>query len=144
MPANVPLTIKQGAVFRFARNWVLALTDGDGELILDEDGNAQPGPDPVPFPDYESARMEIRRAQQDIDGMVSLSSDDDEVSYDPDTGEILIYIPATKTKLLNSKKMWYDLELVPTTGEPDVVCPMQGPIKVIPNYTQEPGEEIVE
>lgn len=137
--ATVDLVIKQGSVFHKGWTWCLpSLADPD---VPDLDR-------PMDLTGY-TARAQIRRAQQDVDGMLEFTTEDDKIVLGGADGHILIDLLATDTDLLNQKKMFWDLELIPPDGSnapdlPRTFAIMQGKVVVQPNYTQTDGQEIVE
>jgi hypothetical protein len=95
MAGQYDFTIKQGATFQYNMIW----KDSDG-VAIDLDGY--------------TARMQIRK-DYEKELYIELTTENDRITLNNETGHIDLYISAADTEDLDFKKGRYDLELITGT-----------------------------
>lgn len=135
MPAaKRDLYIEQGATFKLGFNWYGILSDGDGNPVLDENGNPQPG-GPVDLTGA-TARMQIRETYVGAP-LLSATNANGRITLGTTNGRVDIKFPSSVTDLLTTENAIYDLEIsLPDTPEPDVQRVLEGKVKVSLNVTR--------
>lgn len=90
--------------------------------------------DPIPMPNHK-ARMQIRRTYKSEDALLTVTSDDGDITIGTTNGQIDITISAEATASLPAKRCVYDLELEDTvTGEVERLS--EGMVIVRPEVTR--------
>lgn len=115
-PAQLDLTIYQGATFRKSFTW----QTGDPLTAVDLTGCTM--------------RMQIRERRDATEVIVELTSENGGITITPLTGQFALYLSATATAALAVTKAVYDLEIVFANG--DVVRFLQGKVTVSPEVTR--------
>lgn len=117
MPAAVyNITIEQGATLRLSFIW----KDSDE--------------DPINLTGY-SARMQVRRTASSTDALLSLSSDDGQITLGGEAGTIDVVGSADLTKNMKAKCGVYDIELESSGGV--VTRLIQGDVTISPEVTRD-------
>ena len=125
-----PITIEQGATFTLPFTWHLALVDADGNLVLDANGNAQPG-EPKDLTGW-TARMQVRKK---VGSEVLLEATSEAgITLGGTAGTVRVKFTDEQTDTLMLKAAVYDLELEDEAG--DVYRLLEGTVTIKPNVTR--------
>jgi len=143
--AKVPLEIEMGATKRFSMTFTHPLVDENGELILDGNGQAQPG-DPYNFVGA-TARSEVRITAKSSDVRLSLTTENGGIILGNGTpeypdGSITLVFTDAQTDDLGwdaagqkfVEKSVYDVEVKYPSGDVDRL--LEGSVTISPSVTR--------
>lgn len=95
-----------------------------------------PDESPIDLTGY-SARMHVRKQPYDATPVLELTTENDSIAIDGETGTITLGIPATTMASVPSGTAFYDLELVPPSGEDDAFRLLEGSFTIKREVTRE-------